>query len=251
MFNQNNTTLVIQGNCYDQWTIPFIEEYKKYFSNIILSTWDDENIHIDGIKIIKNQYPAIRGPGNVNCQLKSSLIGCQAAETEFVIKVRTDILIRDPESWLTFFSNLWKPNRIFVLGLSTIHLFSPRDQIFAGHRQDMIDMFDIPYINSNYAPTLDVLYPEIHIGARYYSKFSDQMKKFINDPNSYLLANAPKRHETIDEWNKIGHEYLYPVPRSLKYSWYKRLTNGEYNYDETAKNYGEYWHEDIIQKLSE
>jgi hypothetical protein len=254
MFNENNTTLVIQGNLYENWTLSFIETYKKYFKHIVLSTWDNETVDVDGIQIVKSPLPEITGPGNINCQLRSSLVGCQHATTEFIIKVRTDILIKKPEVWLKFFSNYWNQNRIFVLGLTSCPLFAPRDQIFAGSKEDMIHLFDIPFINSNYNPSWGNLFPELYIGAMYHSRFSETVKKFLEQPYDYLISeheyywvNPKKRNETNDEWLKLRHKYMYPVSKNLKYSWYKKFPNGEYYYDYVAETAGEYWHEDIVE----
>lgn len=247
MYTTENTTLVIQGNSFKNYTLLFLEEYKKYFKHIILSTWDDEDFDPNGYTLIKNQKPEIPGPGNVNLQLKSSLSGCLAATTEYVIKVRSDIFLIDPHAWLRFFSENHAANRIFVLGLSNLFYFSPRDQVFAGLRNDMIKLFDIPYIDSVYEPTLASMYPELYIGLNYYARFNSNVTHYLNNPQQYAHFNSPKRAETEQEWRKNGLKYMWPVAKSLKYYWPKRFPNGFYNYEETAVQSGEFWHEDIVE----
>ncbi len=256
MFTKENTTLLIQGNCYNEWTSNYIEEYKKDFNNIILSTWDNEEINPSGIQVIKNSPPQIEGPGNVNYQIKSSLEGCKMVTTEYVIKVRTDILIKDPKNWLSFFSTHEKPKRLFVLGLSRFIHFSPRDQIWAGTKEDMLNLFNVPYIEANYPPSINNLYPEIYLGATYCSKFNENIKIFLEKPEEYLLSQnphtwygPPKNDLVTKEWEKNGLDYLFPVSKELKYLWYKKFTNGEYNYDESANLFGEFWYDDIKNKI--
>ena len=247
MFNKENTTLVIQGNSYLNYTEKFIDQYLKYFKNVIFSTWIDDPIKETGnFKLIRNN-PVSPGPGNINLQIKSSFSGCVAATTKYIIKTRSDILIEDPEKWLEFFSQNYIDNRIFVLGLSKIYIFSPRDQIFAGEKNDMINLFNISLHGGDYdsTPSLFSMYPELYLGTSYYARFSDKVKFFMKVPSIYLYANALSRDQALKEWNIIGTKYMYPVSKNLKYQWPKHMPTGEYNYQQTALTYGEFWHEDL------
>jgi|JI10StandDraft_1071094.scaffolds.fasta_scaffold07924_15 hypothetical protein len=246
MFDRKNVTLVIQGNV-TQWTPAFIEEYKKSFDNIIVSTWDDETIKADGFRLIKSQKPDNPGPGNINMQIKSSHEGIVASDTEYTLKIRSDILIKEPEKWLEFMYRYLSQNRIFVMGLSHMYPFSARDQFFFGSQKDMITLFNIPYLQSPYTPSPNVngMYPEYWLTLLYYSQFSQKVKMFLQNPEAYLYGNAPYKQQVFEEWRRIATHYMYPVSRNLDYYWPKHFGEGKYNYDETAITYGNFWHEDI------
>lgn len=245
MFSSENTTLVVQGQI-TQWTKNFIDEHKKFFKNIIVSTWEDETIEADGFRLIKSSKPN-PGPGNCNLQIKSSLEGCKASETEFVIKVRSDILLRDPAGWLQFFSENWTTNRLFVLGLSSKYIFSARDQVIAGRTDDMLALFSIPYLPGEYtaSPSIGSMYPELWITLHYYAQFSQAARVMLYNPGIYIYEGSQLRGIAENEWARIGTKYMWPVPRSLKYYWPKRFGENDYNYDETALTYGEFWHDDL------
>ena len=212
-----------------------------------MSTWDDEDFDAKGYTLIKNQLPSTTGPGNINLQLKSSLEGCKAATTPYVIKVRSDIFLTDPPRWLEFFSQNHIQHRLFVLGLSRYFIFSPRDQVWAGTREDMINLFDIPHMNTDFTqPTLESMYPELYLGLSYYARFSEQVRLFMQQPEQFIYQSAPQRHVAYEEWQRISLNYMWPVSRHLKYYWPKRFLNKDYNYDETAVTSGEFWHENIV-----
>lgn len=246
MFNRKNTTLVVQGQV-TQWTTQFIEEYKKSFDNIILSTWEDETIEYDGIKTVKSKKPS-PGPGNCNMQIVSSLEGIKQVETENCIKIRSDILLKDPESWLKFFSENWSTNRLFVLGLSNKYIFSARDQLFAGRTDDMLTLFSIQHLPGEYtpSPSINSMYPELWITLHYYAQFNEVARIFLHNSGIYIYEGSPQRQLGNELWARIGTKYMYPVSRSLKYYWPKRFGDNDYNYDETAKTYGEFWHDDLV-----
>jgi hypothetical protein len=252
MFTKYNTTLVVQGNTYLDHTEDFLNKYKNQFSNVIFSTWENEKITSEDFIIIKNKIPSNPGPANINLQLKSSLEGCKLSKTKYTIKVRSDLFIKNIDEWLTFFSEHYVSKRIFVLGLSNIHLFSPRDHVFAGETEDLIKLFDLKPMESSYnsAPLITSFYPELYLGLSYYSNFSNQAKDFLAYPDKYILSDAPLKEEAKEEWNKIALQYMYPVPRSLKYNWVKTYPDRDYPYDETAALYGEFWHEDIVNNKS-
>jgi hypothetical protein len=243
MYNYQNTSIVIQGNL-NFYSIMYVEAYQEHFDNVILSTWLDEDTSPFNCKCVKSNKVE-PGPGNCNLQITSSLNGLKEVKTEFAIKVRSDILIEDFDKWLQFFSEHQKDNRIFVLGLSDKWHYSPRDQIFAGRTEDLEILFDIPHLDGEYTatPSINNMYPELWLGLHWFANFSDETKLFLANPQKYILSNAPERNRAMLEWHKIKHDHLLPVPRNLKYKWPKRFGNGYYNYDETARDYGEYWYE--------
>lgn len=90
------TACVIQGNIR-VGTYEIINEMKKHFDIVILSTWQNEEILYkkQDIVILKNKFPKNKGHGNRNLQRFSTIEGLKKAKElncNFVMKWRTDIL---------------------------------------------------------------------------------------------------------------------------------------------------------------
>ena len=238
MFNKQNTTVVIQGPVYE-YTPEFIEAYLIYgIENIIFSTWENENTDCCQVPVIKSKLPTHTGTGNINLQVISSVNGIKKAETDYIIKVRSDILIRDIDKWLEFCSEHYKKERIFVLGLSYLYPFSPRDQIFIGVKDTLLNMFDIPLKDEDWKmPSIyDTLYPEVCLGLNHHRKYDGIAQKCWENYN-YIHSIEVKEH-----WNKIKGNYMFPVSKNMIYDWPKHFPNG---YDYNNKSHGEFWFEDI------
>ena len=93
-FNIKDVGIVIQGPTEHQEKI--LENIDPNFS-YIWSTWDDEpidNIKAIGkkIPILLNEKPSFNGFRNINMQCVSSLNGIQALKTNWIVKVRSDLL---------------------------------------------------------------------------------------------------------------------------------------------------------------
>ena len=248
MYTVDNTTVVIQGNL-TQWTPEFLKEYEKTFKHVIVSSWSDDdwsNIWWDSYDRMICFKPPKPGRGNVNLHVRSTYMGLGVVKTPYVIKVRSDLLIQEPEKWLRFFSEHEADRRIFVLGMSDMYGFSPRDQLFAGKVEDLLKMFDIPYIDEDYAvPGLDEMYPEVRIGLNHCRHYDYVAKRCWEQPEKYLFPGASHRHETLTHWSMVKGDLLMPVSRNLRYYWPKHFPNG-YNYDN--KEFGEFWYEEIADK---
>ncbi len=259
--------IVIQGQ-YDDYVDELIEHYKKldFVNNIIVSCWekDKESVSLNGVKFIRSKYPDDRGTANRNLQIVSSLAGLKQVTTKYAFKIRSDqkyshkcmndmyeYFIKNKESALKFELNKDKPkNSIITGGIFSPFPFHPRDHIFWGHKDDLIDLFNIPLDtpssneDSNYDVTTNIR-TESYIGTHYCSNFDNRLKLFLKEPVKYLYDNCEKFNETLLISDKLTHKVFKSVPSNIielewpKYGWTK------YRFNSQRERFGERWAEDF------
>ncbi len=248
--------LIVQGSC-NNYTCEIIQHYLHldFVDKIIVSCWKNDvlpNAH-DRIIVIQSDDLPNPGHGNRNRQIKTSLVGLQNSTAKFSVKLRSDQKIshdsmklmydfyeRHQEQELSFFDGSKPRNRICVAGIFRPFPFHPRDHIFWGNTQDLIDVFSIPYDNtSTNDDYTKFLRSEAYICMWYYAKFDPEVAKFVNEPAKYLVDRAPCLNEALVKSNYWGAKIFKPFPK-IDFAWPKYgLSN--YHYDHTASVYGEYW----------
>lgn len=265
--------IVLQGR-YTEYTDDIIESYLKvpFVNNIILSCWEDDDIHeqSDRVKVVKNQFPLTPGTDNRNLQIVTSLNGIKQVKTDIVIKMRTDqkytyhsmiqmyhFFMKYKTSEEKFQNDVDLPNgKIFVAGMYPHLLFHPRDHIFWGYSSDLLTLFDIPLEYNGLYDKINVskdqlykFYPhytrtETYIGAHYCSNFNDTIKTFLLYPEKYLYDYAPKGRESFEYSEKYSKIAFKSFPREgIHLSWPTKKLD-DYPYDEQKSGYHECWHED-------
>jgi hypothetical protein len=105
-----NLTFCIQGAVVvdrngHNLTENLIRSVKLYYpkSPIIFSTWENEVVdNLEGVSLVKSKDPGSSfrfadspEKNNINRQIVSSLAGLKAARTEYVVKIRSDLLIEN------------------------------------------------------------------------------------------------------------------------------------------------------------
>ena len=221
--------LVIQGP-YTDYTDQIIHSYLNlpFIRDIIVSCWEEDPVREDTSRVKYVRSPAYdRWPGaaNVNLQLTTCLAGVQATDAEFVGKMRSDQLFNEDgliNMHEFFIDNRWREkNRIFVTGNVWELVFHPKDWVYWGSRESIINLFDIPHevnalaqvmgVNSgNYGNYRHVMMrPETYIGVHYCSRFDDRIKKMIDHPDKYLYDSCSK----WDEAHKVSMEV---TPKAFK-----------------------------------
>ena len=169
----SDITFVVQGpvtysNNLDV-TIICLKSIQKKFpgSPIIFSTWDNQNLNsdYDPFKIIRNADP---GSGfkdknktvlnNINRQIVSSLNGINQVETEYAVKVRSDIYFESNKilNYLNKYNcydedSHFLSNRVVVTNVTSINPrkkqklpFHPCDWLYLGLKVDLTEIFSIP-----------------------------------------------------------------------------------------------------------
>lgn len=114
---KNKFGFVIQGPITGQkkFLIESLKIYKKIFKNvyIVLSTWENENLHFNELKplcdhLIINKMPIDKGVGNINLETTSTFYGLKhlkKKKIEYCLRTRTDCRIYNPRSFI-FLKNL-------------------------------------------------------------------------------------------------------------------------------------------------
>ena len=274
IYRKDKIDIVLQGR-YSDYAYQTAQIYINldFVNKVILSCWEDDEvptIHNKNIIVIKNKYPDSRGTGNRNLQIVSSLEGLKLTSTEFVVKMRNDqryswdsmnrmkiIYEHNNKRKGKYINDESKPrNIIYTAGNFPLFAFHPRDHIFWGHREDLIDLFNIPLELRSISETVDIphedywkyydsfIRTESYIGAHYAAKFHEDVRKFLLKPQDYLYDNAPFYNQALDLSNEIYKQMFCSFPRQgidlewAKYNWWS------YPYDTQQANYCETWAED-------
>jgi hypothetical protein len=239
-------TVVMQGPIYS-WTTSFAEKYRQLPSveRVIISTWDDSNT--DGfsseVKIIKSSKPDNPGKGNRNFQIVTSKAGIKEVETDFCIRVRSDLFLPHFEDMLRFYQKHYEESQVYVLSVYPRFAFHPRDYVFCGETYYVKRVFEIPLDpeSGTYDEWSDVR-AESYIGAHYYSLFDAEIKRYLENPCKYLTDKSPAREEVLKRYHtllryKIGFVPFLPFEISLP----KHYPNG-YPFGYLKSLYGEVYH---------
>ena len=273
--NFNKIDIVLQGPFNDN--VLFISKYYlelDFVNNIIISCWEDDIIsesNNDRIIIIQNKKPIQVGSGNKNLQIISSLNGLKKVETEFAIKIRNDqrythesmnqmycFYEKYKERKLKFYHDEQKPrNRICVSGNFAEFSFHPRDHLFWGNREDLIDLFSLPLDTWSITDKIKYIKPEdyslyyeyfirseTYLGAHYLANFNRKINYYLLDPKKYLYDNSECYQETKILSDNLTPKVFKSFPREgIDLEWYKYQWE-TYPYDSQKENFGERWHED-------
>jgi hypothetical protein len=270
----NEIDIVLQGK-YSNYVLETAEHYLKldFVNKVIISCWVDDMLPTpknERIVFIQNNYPSVNGTGNRNLQIVSSHGGLKHVTTDFAIKMRNDqrydldsmnkmytFFHNNKERVTTFEGDKTKPkNRILVAGMFEGFPFHPRDHVFWGHKEDLIDIFDMPLEplgiedkvkmkREDYWKYYDCyIRTESYIGSHYASKFDERIKKWLLKPDQYLYDNAPNHSEALVLSENLSKKIFKSFPKEGidlewdKYNW------PTYPYDSQYSRFNERWHED-------
>jgi hypothetical protein len=271
---ENKIDIVLQGQ-YSEYALETAKYYLNldFVNNVIISCWMEDklpSVSINNILFTQNILPKVNGTGNRNYQIVSSLGGLKLVNTEFAIKMRNDqrydlnsmenmfdFFQKNKERLVTFEGDDTKPkNRILVGGAFEGFPFHPRDHVFWGNTEDLIDLFDIPLDprgiedivkmkREDYWKYYDCyIRTESYIGSHYCSKFNDRIKKYLLKPDQYLHDGAPYYNEALELSNDLSKKVFKSFPKEGidlewdKYNW------KNYPYDSQYSKFNERWHED-------
>lgn len=228
MISENKIDIVLQGP-YTDFTDEIIESYLQldFINKIIVSCWEQDKkdeYSSDRVQFVRNNiYPPYSGVMNVNLQIITSLSGIKKSESKYVGKMRSDQKFNHQGmiNMFNFFVKHKERKKIFICGDYFAFLFHPRDHVFWGHKDDMINLFDIPFEVNDVCQKLGVnrsnagshmhllTRPETYLGAYYCSRFDDRVKVMVENQNHYLYDNAEKWEES----NKVSKEVM---PKAFK-----------------------------------
>ena len=266
--------IVLQGKYNDN--VLLISEYYlelDFVNNIIVSCWEDDNvpsINNRNITVIKNKQPNNPGTGQRNLQIVSSLNGIKKTTTKYIVKIRNDqrythdsfikmydFYEKNKVKKASFYYDDKKPyNRICVSGNFSEFSFHPRDHLFWGHKEDLIDLFSLPLEYGKLTDKVKFIQPEdyslyydyfirteTYIGAHYISNFNRMTNYYLLSPEKYLYDNSEMYHESKKLSDELTPKIFKSFPRTgIDLEWYKYGWK-TYPYDIQRERFKERWDE--------
>lgn len=263
--------LIIQGP-YTEFTDEIISEYLKlsFIDKIIVSCWEKEVPSTNGIIVYNKdqiyeheKVEFVRsvdnldysGVLNINYQLVTSLAGLKKSKNDLCVKLRSDQKFTHEamnNMYKFFIDNIHKSKpevtfidsdqtakgKIFIAGNFNAYLFHPRDWIFWGYRDDLINLFNAPFQVNEECKRLNVnkqkceqngdyyfklfTRPETYLGSYYVSKFDKRVLNMVNNQSEYLYDGALKIEEARHISNDIMPKLFKSFPRTgINFIWPK------------------------------
>ena len=158
----------------------------------------------------------------------------------------------------SFYYDHQKPkNRICVAGNFAEFSFHPRDHLFWGNTQDLIDLFSLPLDTWAITDKIKYIQPEdyslyyeyfirseTYIGAHYLANFDRTINYYLLDPKKYLYDNSECYQETKLLSDELTPQIFKSFPREgIDLEW-KKYNWKTYPYKNQREKFGERWHED-------
>jgi hypothetical protein len=233
-------SVVLQGPIHP-FTPEIIDHYLDtgVIDEVVVSCWNTDNIDYSDprVSIVKSDISSIRhfGGGNINLQLTTSLTGLKNVKNEVVFKIRTDQQIKKDDFinlYNLFYSLDHKPiekldgsfakSKIVCTGYFKKFPYHPRDHIFLGFTEDMISLFSAPHSPqpNMYHDFNRAIRAEAYLGVHYFSQFSEESKKHIDNFADFMLDNSKLKHEAESEDNK-WYDKIFTVSPIVNIIWKK------------------------------
>lgn len=276
MFSDSNLSVVISGPVLGteedrkKYTREACESARRVFRNaeIVFSTWIGEDVdELDFDKIIFNRDPGPNSNENTNRQICSRLAGLRGASREYVLAMRSDSIIVNTN--FTKYIDIYTKHgtkyqflnyRVVIPAsypASRGGLFHIGDWYFFGHKEDLIKIWDIPYMDDNlFLQGYEIVYNPhrylITAFIRKYHEFSFRLEKDINEENQILYESVLAENFVITGFYEYGIVSLkYPLTGTF----FNRLFHKEvgYSFEEWKELYNRYsgGNEKIKKSLSE
>lgn len=221
--------VIIQGPP-NKYIVDIINSYRHpRISKIIYSCWKDDILPEDlpgDIDLVINTKPLYCGPHNTNYQLYSSRAGIERANTEYVLKVRSDFFL-DREILNNIEDYAKKYNRIITCGVSITLCFSTWDYLYFGKKEQLKTMFTAPSYNE-YIPWTTpreywskAIMAETYLTAYYIANFNSKVKYLWDNKEKYLVLHGEGYEEAKILTAEILPQYFRPLPGKVKVWWTK------------------------------
>lgn len=216
---------------------------------IVVSCWEScrpLDLHDHRVVVVRSKPLHFAGINNVNRQIVSSRNGLALVTSRYAAKLRIDQVIaiaslrRMDEC---FWRNAAEPCPIFVAGNYTRFPFHPRDHVFWGRTEDLVQLFDLPLCPDPFVASPDFtrsLRPEAWIGAHYCARKDRRVARFLADPQTFLTDGAPRIAEALLVHDQLRERVFRTFPR-IDLRWPKYGLEA-YDYA-TCATLSEYWAE--------
>ena len=159
--------ILIQGSI-TEWTSHVINEFTENFpdAEILLSTWNDEDVKDIECNIIQSEKPEKTFPheSNINFQIKGMKEGLKKIQADVVLKTKTNQFIHNHKIF-EIFEKECKEDQIMTTGLNS---WKDRDYRITDFcqlaRKKVLEeyWYNIPYYDGSYA-----IAPEVYLTKNY------------------------------------------------------------------------------------
>jgi len=252
--------LVLQGPIYPE-TEDIVRSYLEldWIDKIIVSCWEtcpQLPIKSHRVVVLYNSPVEFPSTGNLNRQLLSSAEGLRYVTADYAAKMRTDqklshdsLRMMDEFFWrfreggARYVDGSGPRGRICVLGNYTRFPFHPRDHVFWGRTEDLLQLFDLPLCPDPFVASPDFtrcLRPEAWIGAHYCARKDRRVARFLADPQTFLTDGALRIAEALLVHDQLRERVFRTFPR-IDLRWPKYGLEA-YDYA-TCATLSEYWAE--------
>lgn len=224
-------------------------------AEIVLSTWVGEDVSgIDYDRVVFSEDP---GPnsGNVNRQICSRRAGIQAASREYVLAMRSEsYLVND--NFLHYLDQyplhgtdcVFLKNRIILAAAfpPESELFHIGDWYFAGHKEDLLAFWDLPYKDDSQYNHPGQIYNNPHrylitSFVRKYRPLQFDVLSDIHRENRELYRRIMIENFVVTGFAAFGaRSYKYPFDESLKGRLFQYHVS--YTFEEWKQEYNKLCH---------
>ena len=223
--------ILIQGSI-TEWTPHIINEYKENFSEaeILLSTWDDEDIDNIECGIIQSEVPKKTFPheSNVNFQIKGVKEGLKKMNADVVLKTKTnqfihnrkifDIFERDCKESQIMTTELNSWNNTTFIDMFEKNSWNDRDYRITDFcqlaKKEVLEdyWYNMPYFDGTFATS-----PEVYLTKNYVVNFKKDTRPWSDIINEYFCLK--------DYFTDFDIEFEKFVNDELKQEWLKRTVS--------------------------
>ena len=204
----NKLGIVLQGPI-SEWTSDIIEEHKVNFPDcdIVLSTWDNEDVSSFSCKIVKTKQPKISLPynSNINFQIIGAREGLKKINADIIMKCRTDQFVHNPKIF-SIYNQYCTSEKIMVPdhGTSRSEEYRLSDICQIGTKKILNDYWNLmPLFDGSYPIT-----PETYLTKNYVLNVKKDTRRWDITRKNYFCIRGFDEDFKI-EWIKPIHSSHY------------------------------------------
>lgn len=197
-------SFVVQGPFYSDWTTNLCQSIRRFFpcAEIVISAYHEEIAPELYNQRVTNEF--ISGSmWNIDAQINTSRNGINSATNQYVIKLRSDLLLTSSQILEHIDKLAWPAynnKQVFSQRIGVCNLYSHRDlpmflsdHVYIGLKEDLVKLFDIPFYGNKHTGFdvwKDGLGPEQWIAVSYIKKqFPALCFTSFADSIPYMLDN--------------------------------------------------------------
>ena len=204
----NKLGIMLQGPI-SEWTYDIIEEHKVNFPDcdIVLSTWDNEDVSSFSCKIVKTKQPKISLPynSNINFQIIGAREGLKKINADIIMKCRTDQFVHNPKIF-SIYNQYCTSEKIMVPdhGTSRSEEYRLSDICQIGTKKILNDYWNLmPLFDGSYPIT-----PETYLTKNYVLNVKKDTRRWDITRKNYFCVRGFDEDFKI-EWIKPIHSSHY------------------------------------------